>query len=140
MESPAVRNGDGLHVVILADTLRALFAEARADTLDIGQDERLTRAATDEGIENDGLKEGQTEHIGREGHALPAVCGDEVDGGEIHRKSLPDLERLAQVAKEQLAFFRVRLREVLEPPLNGGQFFNVRDIQQLPLRFSFLDG
>lgn len=39
---------------------------------------------------------------------------------EVHRKSLLNLERLAQVSKEQLPLFRVHLREVLEPPLNGG--------------------
>src|SRR5688572_9111236 len=99
MESPAGRNSNGLNVVILADTLCTLFAKARADALDIGQNERLTRAAPDEGIQNDGLKEGQAERIGREGHALPAVRGDEVGGCEVHRNSLPDLE----------------------PPLNGGQ-------------------
>lgn len=46
--------------------------------------------------------------------------GDEIDGCSLHCKSLLDLERLAQVSKEQLPLFRVHLREVLEPPLNGG--------------------
>ena len=55
-------------------------------------------------------------------------------------RSLLDLERLAQVAKEQLPLFRVRLREVLEPPLDGGEFFDVRGVQKPPLGFSFLHG
>ena len=57
-----------------------------------------------------------------------------------HSKSLPDPERLAQVAEERLPLFRVSFGEDLEPPLNGGQRFDVRDTQQFPLGSSFPDG
>src|ERR1035438_7259467 len=85
MESPAGRNGYGLHVVILADALRALFAEARVDALEIGKDERLTCTAADEGVQNYCLKERQTECIGGEGHALPGVGRYEVEGCEAQK-------------------------------------------------------
>jgi hypothetical protein len=58
----------------------------------------------------------------------------------MHRESLLDLERLDQVADEQLALVRIGFRQILKPPLNRRQVFNVRDAEESPLRFSLLDG
>jgi hypothetical protein len=56
----ARRHGNRLNLVILADALRPLLAEARAHALDVGDDDRLPPAAADERIEDNGLEERQT--------------------------------------------------------------------------------
>jgi hypothetical protein len=55
----ARRDGNRLNLVILADALPALLAQARAHVLDIGKDERLASAAADQRVEDDGLGERQ---------------------------------------------------------------------------------
>ena len=51
-------------------------------------------------------------------------------------RSLLDPERFVQITDKLLASLRVHLCEILDLPLNGGEFFNVWNAQQFPLRLS----
>ena len=83
----AGRDGNRLDFVVLADALRALLAQARANTVNIGKDERLAPAAAYQRVENNRLEKRQAQGIRREGHALPWMGGYQVEGRESHSPS-----------------------------------------------------
>jgi hypothetical protein len=57
MESIAGRDGNRLDVVVLAHALRALLAQAGPNAVNVCKDERLTRPAPDQGVEDNRLEE-----------------------------------------------------------------------------------
>src|SRR5713101_5909399 len=61
-------------------------------------------------------------------------------GSEGHLPSLLDPERLEQIVDELLALLRVHHREILEPPLHGGQLLSMGNLEEFPLRLSSLEG
>src|SRR5262245_5983151 len=87
MESKAGRDGDRLDVVILADTLCALLAQAGPDALNVRNDERLASTTPDQGIEDNSLEEGEAEGVRRKRCALPCLSGKEVERREAHKRA-----------------------------------------------------
>src|ERR1700728_975774 len=51
-----------------------------------------------------------------------------------------DIQGLEQAVDQPLAFFTVHFREILQPPLDGGQLFSVRYAEEVPIRLAALEG
>src|SRR5688572_19121148 len=84
----AACDGDRFDLVILADAVRALLAEAFAHAMNVREDQRLCAASrAHEGVEDNRFKEGEAQRVGGENDALPRMRPDEIDRRQAHEAS-----------------------------------------------------
>lgn len=50
-----------------------------------------------------------------------------------------EIKRPDQIIDQSLAFFAIHLREVVQPPLDGGQLFHMGDAQEFPVGLAALE-
>src|ERR1043165_2228278 len=67
------RNRYWLYLVVLADAMRSLLAQACTNSLNVGENKRFTSATAYKRIKNDGLEKRKTERVRRENPEAPGI-------------------------------------------------------------------